>query len=97
MFNVGADRPYAVKELAEEVCRVFGVAPNIKYLDARNEVLHAYSSHEKVRHYFPNTPQFSLAEGLQRMAQWAKAHGPRKSKEFGEIEILQNLPPSWRR
>lgn len=97
VFNVGADTPYTVNELATEVCRVFGVSANINHLEARNEVLHAYSSHEKVRRYFPKTPSFTLREGLERMAAWAKAHGPRQSQDFGEIEIERNLPPSWRK
>jgi UDP-glucose 4-epimerase len=96
VFNIGADTPYSVRELAEEVCRVFDVTPDIKCLDARNEVVHAYSSHEKVRNYFPGTPTFTLREGLVRMAQWAQVHGPKKSKEFGSIEISKNLPASWR-
>lgn len=97
VFNVGADTPYSVNELAQEVGKVFGVDPKMNYLEARNEVLHAYSSHEKVRKYFPNSPTFSLREGLEAMGAWAKAHGPRQSQEFGEIEIERNLPPSWRK
>ncbi len=95
-FNVGADTAYSVTDLANEVCSVFGVDPNINYLEARNEVLHAYSTHEKAKKYFPNAPTFTLREGLERMAAWAKEHGPRQSTEFGNIEILKNLPPSWR-
>ncbi len=95
VFNVGADTPFSVNELAEEVGQIFGVKPKINYLDARNEVLHAYSTHEKVAQYFPNSPKFSLREGLEKMAAWAKEHGPRQSKEFGEIEVYKNLPPSW--
>lgn len=97
VFNVGADTPYSVNELAEEVAGVFGVKADIRHLEARNEVLHAYSSHEKVRKYFPGVKSYSLREGLEQMAAWAKEHGPRKSSEFGEIEIEKNLPPSWRR
>lgn len=97
VFNVGADTPYSVNDLAVEVSRVFGVEPSVKHLEARNEVLHAYSSHEKVRKFFPGAPSFTLEEGLRRMAEWAKEHGPRKSKEFGEIEIRKNLPPAWTR
>lgn len=96
VFNVGADRPYSVKELAEEVCKLFAAAPKIRYLPARNEVLHAFSSHEKVRRFFPNIPQYSLQQGLSRMADWAKTHGPRKSNVFQNIEIMKNLPQSWR-
>ncbi|MCB0325394.1 MAG: NAD-dependent epimerase/dehydratase family protein [Bdellovibrionales bacterium] len=94
-FNVGADTPYSVNELAKEVGAVFGVTPKMNYLEARNEVLHAYSSHEKVTKFFPGAPTFTLREGLERMAEWAKEHGPRQSKEFAEIEIRRNLPPSW--
>lgn len=97
VFNVGADKPYSVKHLAEEVSRMFGVKPDINFLDARNEVLHAYSSHEKAQRYFPETREYTLEEGLRRMAEWAKKHGPRKSSEFGEIEIEKNMPPSWRK
>lgn len=96
VFNVGADTPYSVNELAREVGRVFGVEPKIKYLSARNEVLHAYSSHEKVRKFFPASKNYTLREGLERMADWAKAAGPRESKRFGNIEIFRNLPDSWR-
>jgi len=95
IFNVGADTPYSVNDLAKEVGKVFGVTPRMNYLDARDEVLHAYSSHEKVAKYFPNSPKFTLEEGLRKMADWAKTHGPRQSKEFGEIEVSKNLPPSW--
>ena len=95
VFNVGADTPYSVNELAEEVSRVFGVEPKIRHVEARNEVLHAYSSHEKVREYFPPQRSFSLREGLEAMAAWAKAQGPRKSAHFSAIEIQKNMPPSW--
>jgi UDP-glucose 4-epimerase len=96
VFNVGADRPYSVNDLATEVCSVFGVEPNIQHLDARNEVAHAYSSHEKVKKFFPKVPSYTLREGLTLMAKWAKEHGPRESGKFSAIEIERNLPPSWR-
>lgn len=102
VFNIGADQPYTVSELAREVCRVFQTKLNILHLPARNEVQHAYSSHDKVRQFFKTTAShslengYSLQEGLEAMATWAKAHGPRKSQDFGEIEIAKNMPESWR-
>lgn len=95
VFNVGADTPYSVNELAAEVGNVFGVKPVMNYLEARNEVLHAYSSHEKVKQYFGEQRSYTLREGLELMGAWAKEHGARASQEFGEIEILRNLPASW--
>src|SRR6476469_3151966 len=52
VFNIGADKPYTVNELATVVCKEFGVAPDIKHLSARNEVLHAYSDHAKAHKIF---------------------------------------------
>jgi len=94
-FNVGADRPYAVRELAEQVAAAMGVEPQIELLPARNEVPHAYSSHDKVRDTFACPPETPLNVGLARMAAWARQVGARTSTSFGEIEIRRGLPPSW--
>jgi UDP-glucose 4-epimerase len=96
IFNVGAETAYTVNDLAQEVCAVLAVKPQIKYLQARNEVKHAISSSEKAARVFPKTRKYSLREGLELMAAWAKAHGPRATPRFAEIEIEKNLPPSWR-
>src|SRR6476659_11258584 len=46
VFNVGADTPYTVLELAQTVARVLGVAdPEIDFLPPRQEVVHAFSDH----------------------------------------------------
>src|SRR6266545_6971643 len=52
VFNIGADQPYTVNELAEAVAHAMGVAPDIAHMPARNEVLNAYSSHEKILRVF---------------------------------------------
>jgi UDP-glucose 4-epimerase len=96
-FNVGADTPYAVRDLAEAVSRVMGVKPKIDFQPARNEVAHAYSSHDKVRAYFTCPPETGLEAGLARMAAWARAHGARQSAPFEGVEISRGLPPSWLR
>lgn len=97
VFNIGADTPVSVKTLAEVTCEAMGSAININYLEARNEVVHAYASHDKVRDFFdlPDT-EVSVEEGIGKMAAWAREHGPRQSGRFGEIEVLQNMPPSWK-
>ena len=95
-FNVGADRPYTVKELAETVGRAMGARPEIHHLPARLEVKHAYSSHDKARRIFGDlVPGVSLENGVSRMAAWVRGHGSRKSRDFDGIEIRKNLPPSW--
>jgi UDP-glucose 4-epimerase len=95
IFNVGADMPYTVNELAEVVARAMGSQPVVEKLPPRNEVQHAFSAHDKAIRVFGVATPVSLAEGVGRMAEWAKRVGARESGVFGEIEIARNLPPSW--
>jgi UDP-glucose 4-epimerase len=100
IFNVGADTPYTVNELAAVVAGAMGagamgVPANVAHLPARNEVQHAFSSHEKARRVFGAATPTALAEGVALMAAWAQRVGARQSGVFGEIEIRRNLPPSW--
>ena len=95
VFNVGADKPYTVNELAKVVCKEFGVEPDINHLSARNEVMHAYSDHSKARRVFGEPTGISLKEGISRMAAWAKEVGARQGQEFDNIEITEKLPDGW--
>jgi UDP-glucose 4-epimerase len=97
VFNVGADQPSSLNSLASAVARAMGVEPRIEYLPARSEVSHAHSSHAKVREVFGSRSQTDLETGLARMAAWVRAHGPRSTPPFDQIEIARNLPDAWRR
>ena len=95
IFNVGADKPYTVNHLAEVVAKAAGVPYKVVHREVRQEVQHAYSSHQKGERIFGAKAKTSLEEGVQRMVDWALRAGPRKSKAFDKIEIMKNLPPSW--
>ena len=96
VFNVGADKPYSVNELATVVVKAMGAKSEIKHLEARNEVVHAYSAHEKVHKTFGDLiKNVSLEDGVARMAAWAKKAGARQGKPFEGIEVSKNMPPSW--
>lgn len=97
IFNVGADIAYSVNQLSEVVAAAFDTAPNRVYLPARDEVVDAYSSHDRLHSVFGYRPPVSLDEGIGRMAAWARSAGPRPPSTFGSIEIERNLPPSWAR
>lgn len=98
VFNIGADTPYTVKELATIVCDSFDAAEQLEFLEARNEVTHAYSDHSKVHKYFGSMIQnIPLKEGIERMVADAKAKGPRQGEKFGNIEVEKNMPPAWRK
>ena len=95
VFNIGADKPYTVIELAHTVAHALGVEPEIEFLPARNEVLHAYAAHDKVRSCFGETQPVSLEIGIGKMAAWAKEKGPRRTPEFEGVEVWKNFPAGW--
>ncbi len=95
VFNIGADKPYTINELVTVVGKALNVEPRVSYLQARKEVLHAYSDHSKAHRVFGTASTVPLAEGIQRMAQWAQRVGARQSQEFDNIEIQENLPEGW--
>jgi UDP-glucose 4-epimerase len=94
-FNVGGDTAYTINQLIRVVSQALEVTPQVNYLPARNEVKHAYSSHEKVREYFDVPPAVSLEAGIARMAAWVRQVGSRTTKEFANIEIPRGLPAGW--
>jgi len=96
VFNIGADTPYSVNELASMVQKVMGTSLRMEHLPAREEVVMAFSNHDKCKRVFGETAKVGLEEGLQRMAAWAKQHGARTGKAFANIEIERNMPQSWR-
>jgi UDP-glucose 4-epimerase len=95
IFNIGADMPYTVNELAAHVSHAMGKECRIKYLDAREEVRVAFSDHTKVERALGAASKVPLGQGLQRMAEWVKRHGARESAIFENIEVTKNMPPSW--
>jgi UDP-glucose 4-epimerase len=96
VFNVGADIPYTINQLIQKVKEVMGNEPEIKYLEPRNEVMHAYSSHKKAESVFSINNKTDLNTGLRKMAEWVKENGAKSTKNFGEIEIEEKLPPIWK-
>ncbi|NCD35414.1 MAG: NAD-dependent epimerase/dehydratase family protein [Spartobacteria bacterium] len=96
VFNVGADTPYSVKDLAQTVSRLMGASPELTYLPARNEVVNAYSTHAKAQRVFGDLMKnIPLEEGVARMAEWVKVAGSRTGRPFTGIEVAQNMPSFW--
>ncbi|MFN6189443.1 MAG: NAD-dependent epimerase/dehydratase family protein [Planctomycetia bacterium] len=96
VFNVGSESPRTVLDVARAVSASFGAQLNVAHLPARKEVVHAFSSSAHADDVFGKQNTLSLEEGVGRMAQWAKKHGPRTTKTFTGIEVERNLPASWR-
>jgi len=95
VFNIGADQPCRIVELAEETARAMGVPRKLIHLPTRKEVQHVYASHEKLRSLFGKREPHSLRDGLGRMAEWVKKHGKRSCQRFDRIEVAKNMPQAW--
>lgn len=97
IFNVGADVPYTVNELARVVAEALDLPCNVVRLDPRNEVKIAFSNHSKAESVFGKRERKSLEDGVRAMAKWVRQHGSRESSIFKGIEVPKNMPPSWAR
>ena len=95
VFNLGADTPYTLNELAAAVAEAMAVPARVIHLAPRSEVQHAYASHAKIRRVTGRTDDTSLRDGLARMAEWVKRHGARTGTRFEGIEVTRNLPAAW--
>lgn len=97
VINIGGDKEYSVKELAETVMKAMGIDGKLRHLEARNEVVHAYADHEKAKKIFniKDDDLITLEDGLQKMVDWVKTAGSRKTPKFGNIEITEKLPKIW--
>jgi UDP-glucose 4-epimerase len=97
VFNIGADAPITVLELAGRVAEAMGAPDHpVRHVPARQEVHRAWADHTKIARVFGERPRTPLDAGLRRMASWVKATGARATPPFTEIEITKELPQSWR-
>lgn len=99
VYNIGADQPWTVLDLAQRVCSAMGQEhPNLFHAAARNEVQIAYASHDKVKRVFGDLIQnVHLDEGITRMADWVKRNEIRSGQKFKNIEVTMNMPPAWQK
>jgi UDP-glucose 4-epimerase len=95
IFNVGADEPHTVVDLAHVIADALGTRCELVHLDPRNEVKVAFADHSKAQRVFAQPEKRSLQEGVGAMAAWVKNHGSKESSIFEGIEVLKNLPASW--
>ncbi|MFN7992057.1 MAG: NAD-dependent epimerase/dehydratase family protein [Bryobacteraceae bacterium] len=96
IYNIGADVPVTVNDLAQIVAGAMNMPPNVRHVEARHEVKHAVADHSKLAAAFMYSPQWTLKDGLRRTADWAKTIGPRQPNVFQQLELDQNLPGIWR-
>ena len=96
VFNIGADVPHSINELADTVRGAMGVPDHpVRHLPVRQEVKDAFSDHSKLESVFGRAAATPLAEGVGKMVEWARELGAREPTRFSGIEIEKNLPSIW--
>ncbi len=95
VFNVGADDPVSVIDVARMVAASLGVPAQIRHLPPRPEVVHAVSDHQRARDVFHPPAPVALREGLVRMARWADGVVPAEMRRFESLEVPRLLPAGW--
>jgi UDP-glucose 4-epimerase len=95
IFNLGSDQEYNLNDLAKSIMSAMEIQGELRYLPARNEVVHAHSDHKKAQAVFNISVPTPLETGLKKMANWAFKAGSRKSSKFEGIEITEKIPAIW--
>jgi UDP-glucose 4-epimerase len=96
IFNIGADQFYSINDIAQLILKTMKTDTPLKYLPPRLETINAHSTHEKLEKIFGISKKTSLFDGLNQMVAWVKTSGPKKNKNFNNIEINKNLPSAWK-
>lgn len=98
VFNIGSDEPIALNQFVTVLQEVTKAAQEVVHLPERNEAIHAYADHSRLREVFgTNTSNVSFKEGIERMWEWVQAHGAQETSNFGSVELTKNLPSSWKK
>jgi len=95
VFNVGSDNYCTVNELVKIIGENFARVRKIRYVPERLEVKVVYASHEKIKKAMGIVNETTLQNGICKMSEFVKLHGPRKTKNFHSIEITKKLPQNW--
>lgn len=97
-FNIGADKPTTILELAKLVQKVayeYGYDVNIVHAEARNEVHTAFCDHTKAKTMLGFEDKTDLEELVRKMFIWAEGQPKRKVKNM-KIELDKGLYSYWK-
>lgn len=97
VFNLGADEPTTLNDLATAVADAMGSPRVVVHLPPRHEVVHAVADHSRAAEVLGYRASTPLRDGLRTMAEWARRVGPREPSHRSSIEIERGLPESWKR
>lgn len=97
VFNLGSDKFYTLNETAkmmQKVAQEFGFNPQIEHLEARDEVKHAYCSHDKAKEILDFKDETDLEQTIREMFAWAINQPQREIKQMN-YEITKGMYGFW--
>lgn len=97
-FNIGADKPTTILELAQIVQKVafeFGSEIQIKHAEPRNEVHTAFCDHAKAKELLDFEDKTDIHDLVRKMYVWAESQPRRKVKHI-EPEVVKGLYSYWK-
>lgn len=98
IFNIGADKPYSINELAQMLIEISGKKVEIKHIEDRPmEVDFAWCNNDKAKGILGFKDKTSLYDGLKMTYEWAKVRGPQEPKYLPYLELVnEKCPITWK-
>ena len=96
IINLGGIKEYTINEACNILCKVTGTDLKPKYLEARHEAKHAWSTWEKSQELLDFKHEIDLEEGLTRMWNWAQTQPNRKRFFWGDYELNKGIYDYWK-
>ena len=98
IYNIGADKTYSINQLADivqEVASHFGFKMQKKFVEARQEVKHAFCDHSKAKKELKFNDQTNLERLIYSLFEWAVTQKSRQQKTMS-YEITKGLYGFWK-
>ncbi len=95
VFNIGADTPYTILELVEEIARAFDVEPRV---ETTRRVMRSCTPIPTTRRSAACSPRPHRSSWPPVSPAWPTPSGPRARRSRpspGRHEVEEKLPPSW--
>ena len=95
IINLGGINEHSIIDAANILIGVMG-GGEIKHLEERHEVKHAWSTHQKSVEVLDYTETMNLEDGLIEMWEWAKEQPERVQQRFDTYEVDKGIYSFWK-
>lgn len=99
IINLGGKVPFTINEASEtlaSVARAYGYKPRSEHKEARHEVKHAVPTWQKSEDILSFVHNTSLAEGLDKMFNWALQQPERERYRWNNYELDKGIYSYWK-